>query len=218
MVIFSLNDLAESSAPWNSSPIPGPKLEKPQTFSSRLFGVRVVPQLGTLTTSRSAAPNISTVQGLLDGGMLYGPRFQYSEFLTVRNVFVGVVLHFAFIFSAMALAFFPPIRWLVKRLVYAPGHGLTKEVTSKECLEYRVVATAGPKGPGARQAFAKLRWNGGIYRLTAVFLAEAAMVILSDEKLVQRLDGGLLTPAVLGQPFVDRMKNAGLVFKVGMLS
>ena len=43
------------------------------------------------------------------------------------------------------------------------------------------------------------------------------MVLLSDEKLVRRLDGGLLTPATLGQPFIDRMKNAGLVFEVEMM-
>lgn len=43
------------------------------------------------------------------------------------------------------------------------------------------------------------------------------MVLLKDEKLVQRLDGGLLTPATLGQAFIDRMKNAGLVFEVEMM-
>lgn len=44
------------------------------------------------------------------------------------------------------------------------------------------------------------------------------MVLLNDQKLVQRLDGGLLTPATLGQPFIDRLKNAGLVFEVEMMS
>ena len=43
------------------------------------------------------------------------------------------------------------------------------------------------------------------------------MVLLKDDDLVRRLDGGLLTPAVLGQPFIDRMKKAGLVFEVEMI-
>ena len=43
------------------------------------------------------------------------------------------------------------------------------------------------------------------------------MVMLKDDELLHRLDGGILTPATLGQPFIDRMKNAGMIFEVEMM-
>ena len=214
---YSLQQIEKSSGSWATSPIPGPMTQSSRSWVSNFLGTRSVPELGTLTTSISAAPNIAVVQrswGLLDGGKLYGANFQYSEYMRVRNSVVGIALHFTFAFAGLALVF-PPVRWFLKKLLYAPGEGADKKATRHEYLEYRAVATA---DTDPRRAFAKLRWDGSLYYFTGVCLAEAAMVLLNDEKLVQRLDGGLLTPATLGQPFIDRMKNAGLVFEVEMMS
>ena len=214
---YSLKQIGKSSGSWATSPVPGPQVQSSGSWFSRLLGIRSVPDLGTLTTSISAAPNIAIVQrswGLFDGGKLYGSKFQYHEYMRVRSSLVGIALHFAFTFAGLALTF-PPARWLVKRFIYAPGEGADKDITRHEYLEYHAVATADQDNP--RRAFAKLRWDGGMYHFTGVCLAEAAMVLLNDEKLVRRLDGGLLTPATLGQSFIDRMKNAGLVFEVEMI-
>ena len=216
---YSLKQIGKSSGSWATSPVPGPQMQSSGSLVSRLLGVRSVPDLGMLTTSISAAPNIAIVQrswGLFDGGKLYGSKFQYQEYMRVRNSIVGVALHFAFTFAGLALIF-PPVRWLAKKFLYAPGEGADKDTTRHEYLEYRAVATADQEGLNPRRAFAKLRWDGGLYHFTGVCLAEAAMVLLNDEKLVRRLDGGLLTPATLGQSFIDRMKNAGLVFEVEMI-
>lgn len=217
---FSLKDIRNASGKWASSPVPGPKLEESIPLASKIFGVRSVPHLGTLTTSITAGPNVSTVQrswGLHNEGKLYGPRFQYFEYMAVRNRIVGVAAHFALAFGACALLL-PPVRWLVKKIVYAPGQGATAEAASKEALEYRAVATADQNGAKPRQALGKLRWDGGLYYLTGVLLAEAAMVILRDDDLVKTLDGGVLTPSMLGQPFIDRLKTCGLVLESGMMS
>ena len=217
---YSLKQIEKSSGSWATSPIPGPRTQNSRSWVSKFLGTRSVPGLGTLTTSISAAPNIAVVQrswGLLDGGKLYGTNFQYSEYMRVRNSVLGIAMHFAFAFAGLALTF-PPIRWVLKKLIYAPGEGADKKATRHEYLEYHAVATADEDGLNPRRAFAKLRWDGSLYYFTGVCLAEAAMVLLNDEKLVQRLDGGLLTPATLGQPFIDRMKNAGLVFEVEMMS
>ena len=214
---YSLTQIGKSSGSWATSPVPGPQVQSSGSWFSRLLGIRSVPDLGTLTTSISAAPNIAIVQrswGLFDGGKLYGSKFQYHEYMRVRSSLVGIALHFAFNFAGLALTF-PPVRWLMKRFIYAPGEGADKDITRHEYLEYHAVATADQDNP--RRAFAKLRWDGGMYHFTGVCLAEAAMVLLNDEKLVRRLDGGLLTPATLGQSFIDRMKNAGLVFEVEMI-
>ena len=216
---YSLKQIGMASGSWATSPVPGPKIQSPRSLLGRLLGVRSVPGLGTLTTSISASSNVPVVQrswGLLGGGKLYGSKFQYHEYMSARNSVVGTAMHFALTFAGLVLIF-PPVRWLAKKFLYAPGEGADKDTTRHEYLEYRAVATADQEGPNPKRAFAKLRWDGGLYHFTGVCLAEAAMVLLSDEKLVRRLDGGLLTPATLGQPFIDRMKNAGLVFEVEMI-
>lgn len=217
---YGLKSVAEStSGNWISSPIPRPRSDPSPSLVNKLLGIRSVPALGTMTTSPSAGPNVATVQrtwGLLEEGKLYGPNFTYHEYLGVRNAAVGILLHFIFAFGALAIAL-PPFRWLAKKVVYSPGQGTTKEASSKEVLEYRAIATADQGGHSPRRAFARLRWDGPLYFFTGVCLAEAAMVLLKDDDLVERLDGGLLTPAMLGQPFIDRMKAAGMLLEVEMM-
>ena len=214
---YSLKQIGMSSGSWASSPVPGPKTQSTESSVRKLFGVRSVPGLGTLTTSISAASNIAVVQrswGLLDGGKLYGNQFQYHEYMRVRNSVFGIFAHFTLTFAGLALIF-PPIRWLVRKCLYALGDVTDNQATRNEFLEYHAIATADQNTLNPRRAFAKLRWNGSLYHFTGVCLAEAAMVLLNDER---RLDGGLLTPATLGRPFIDRLKNAGLVFEVEMIT
>ena len=215
---YSLKEVAKSAGTWASSSIPRTGPEDGPSLISKVFGVRKVPGLGTLTTLISAGPNVATVQrswGLLDSGKLYGPNFTYHEYLSVRNTAIAVAVHFAFASVSLAVAI-PPIRWLIKRYFYVPG-GTPNHKTSNEALEYRAVATADQGCPHPRRAFARFRWDGSLYYFTGVCLAEAAMVILNDDDLVQRLDGGILTPATLGQAFIDRMIRAGMKFEVEML-
>ena len=216
---YSLREIRRSSGSWATSPVPRPNSKSSQSWVSKLLGIRYVPGLGTLTTSISAAPNIAVVQrswGLFDGGKLYGSKFQYNEYMRVRNSIIGIAFHFALSFAGLALII-PPIRWLAKKLVYVPGKGADKEASRREYLECHAVATADQDGLKPRRAFAKLRWDGSLYYFTGVCLAEAAMVVLNEKTLARRLGGGLLTPATLGQPFIDRMKNAGLLFEAEMI-
>ncbi|KAL9129068.1 MAG: hypothetical protein Q9217_002375 [Psora testacea] len=217
---FSMQQIVDAgSGNWSSSPIPGPKATSSTSLATRLFGVRSIPNLGTVTTSLNAGPNVAVVQrswGLLAGGSYYGPKFQFREYVTVRNRLVGAAVHIALAIGMMALAL-SPVRWLLKKLVYAPGQGPSKETTAKDSIEYRAVATADQDVPNPRQAFGICRYDGGVYYLTGVFLAEASMVLLKDDGLVKRLGGGLLTPAMLGQHFIDRLTKAGLVLETEML-
>ena len=215
---YSLKEVAKSAGTWASSPVPRIGPQDGPSLISKLFGVRRVPGLGTLTTSLAASPNVATVQrswGLLDGGKLYGPNFTYHEYLGVRNTAIAVVVHFAFVFVSLAMVV-PPIRWLAQRFSYLLQGPPTYD-TSNEALEFRAVATADQDSPNPRRAFARLRWEGSVYYFTGVCLGEAAMLILNDGDLVQRLDGGILTPATLGQAFIDRMVRAGVKFEVDLL-
>ena len=218
---YGLKKVAKSSSgSWASSPIPRSKPDRSQPLVTRLLGVRSVAGLGTMTSSPPAGPNVGTVQrswGLLDSGKLYGSNFTYNEYLGVRSSIVGVLAHFVFMLGALAIAL-PPLRWIAKKLVTGPGQGPSEEASRGDVLEYRAIATADQEGPNPRRAFARFRWDGSLYRFTGVCLAEAAMVILLEDHLTKKLDGGLLTPATLGQPFIDRMKNAGMTLEVEMMS
>ena len=217
---YTLTQIRDAaSGNWSTSPVKRTPPEYPIPLSSRLFGVRTIPHLGIVTTSLNAPPNVATVQrtwGLLDGGKYYGPNFQYHEYMTVPNFFVGAAFHLALTVGALALVL-SPVRWLFKKFIYAPGQGPTKDAALKDSLEFRAIATADQDVGKPRQALGRVRYDGSIYGLTGVFMAEAAMVLLEDEHLERRLGGGLLTPSSLGQHFIDRMVRAGLILETQIL-
>ena len=64
------------------------------------------------------------------------------------------------------------------------------------------------------RAMVTMKWKGSFYHLTGVFLAEAALAILRSETDAHKFGGGVLTPATLGQPFVDNLTKAGLELHV----
>jgi short subunit dehydrogenase-like uncharacterized protein len=69
----------------------------------------------------------------------------------------------------------------------------------------------------SKRAFVRIRYEGSIYYMTGLFLAEGAMTILKNDTLAHKLGGGVLTPATLGQPLIDRLISAGLIYDVKML-
>lgn len=218
---YSLKDVANSMKPWALSPTPGPGPTERPSLVQRLFGIRNVPDLGTLTTSISGGANRAIVHrtwGLMGGSSsFYGPRFHFNEYMKVRNVFIGAAVHFLLAIGMVALAL-PPFRWLVEKLVFAPGQGATKEVTSKERIEYRTIAIADQDTPTPMRAFSRMRYEGGMYYLTGVFLAEAGITIIRDDTIAKKLGGGILTPAMLGQPFIDRLRSAGVLYETRLLA
>lgn len=217
---YSRKELVDSMKPWALSPISGPKSKKPMSLYRKVFGVYTDPDFGVLIPSPICNANKAIVQrswGLLDNGEFYGLGFTFEEYQRVRNQAVGIMTYFAFIFGMLALTV-SPFRWLVRKFVYAPGQGPLKESHEKESLEYRVRAIADQSALRPQRGLARFRYEGGMYYLTGVLLAEAAMVILGDDVLPKKLGGGVLTPAMLGQPFIDRLRSAGVIFETAILS
>lgn len=98
----------------------------------------------------------------------------------------------------------------MSKFVYAPGQGPRKEDCARDMVEYRAVAIPDVDTPKPKRALGRLIYNGDMYTLTAVFLAEAAMVILYHEAKIKKVSrGGMVTPATLGQEFVDRLDKVG---------
>lgn len=79
------------------------------------------------------------------------------------------------------------------------------------------MAVADETAPSPTRALAKLRYAGGPYHITAAFLTQGAATILYEEGLVGRVGGGILTPAVLGQPYIERLRSSGVTIDTEVL-
>jgi short subunit dehydrogenase-like uncharacterized protein len=53
-----------------------------------------------------------------------------------------------------------------------------------------------------------------MYHLTGILLAEAALSIVRDITPAHEIGGGILTPATLGAPYLERLKKAGVKMEV----
>lgn len=83
--------------------------------------------------------------------------------MKVRNHLLAVLVHFAVALGALILAF-PPARLLLKKLVFQPGEGPSKEDSAKDRFEYRGIGNPDFKVDTLPRAFVKLRSEGSIYR------------------------------------------------------
>ena len=163
--VYSLKQLREASTPYALSPIPGPKAVIPKSWITRLFGVRVVPDLGILTTSIGATANVPIVQrswGLLGGNNVYGPNFQVGEYSKARNYLTAVGVHFALILGTLCLTV-PIFRKFARRFVYQPGDGPTKAASQNDRVDYRGIANPDVQAPNPPKAFCRAHFHGSIY-------------------------------------------------------
>ena len=84
-----------------------------------------------------------------------------------------------------------------------------------EFAEWRAIAHADSSDPDDRKrAYCRVRWDGSMYHLTGVCLAEAAIVIAREKTFAHQLGGGILTPATLGVAYLERLKAAGLAVEI----
>ncbi|KAJ9665764.1 hypothetical protein H2201_004072 [Coniosporium apollinis] len=210
---YSLKSIGSALKPFSLSPVQPDSPARPMPWTTKLLGIRTVPDLGVLTDNPQAAPDTTIVHrswGLYDGGRYYGPRFRFSAWMRARNAFTGVLWHFA-LSIGMTLLVLPPVRWLLKKLVFQPGDGPSKEASKHDYLEYRAIGVADEEQ--GRRAGAEFKYQGNGYYLTGLLMAEAAMVILrGGENQARKMGGGIVTPATLGEEYVERLLGA----KVGI--
>ncbi|KAH2133879.1 hypothetical protein KXW34_003349 [Aspergillus fumigatus] len=207
---LSFSDILKSTDPFALAASAPPKNVPSEPLVDKILGVRFVRDLGTLTTSPSAMADITIVhRSSTLMPEFYGPLFYFRQFVKVRNALVGIIFHYAFIIG-LCLLTLPPVRALVRQFVYAAGQGPRKEDSVNDRVEYRAVATADQKTAAPQRVFGKFKYEGSMYALTGLLLAEAAMVILEETERVKKVSRcGIVTPATLGQPFVDRLEKVG---------
>jgi len=216
---YPLRFLGNSMKPYALSPIPPPKdMPKGAGILSALLGYRRVPDLGILTNSPQAGSDVGIVHrswGLFSDGEWYGKKFSFSEFMRVKSGFMGTIVHYIFGFVMIGL-YFRPFRWLMKKMVYQPGQGPTKEETKSNRLSYRCIATA--DDASRKRAVSTFDYTGGGYYMTGILVAEAAMVVLRGSENLGKKLGGMVTPACLEMEYVDRLRKAGIKIEVEMMN
>lgn len=144
----------------------------------------------------------------------------------------AMFMHYSLIIGGALLAFCSPFRNLVRRFVFQPGQGPSREDAAKDYLEFRGVATPDVQpasGKRAQNALCRAWYQGGMYQrkwpllkyrirqltqthmgtVTAVCLSQGVLTLLEDDI---GLSGGIYTPACLGQVYIDRLNEYG--FKI----
>lgn len=208
-------EISESHEPWSLSPIKG---ASDVSDPVNALGTRRDPTLGLLVASSPGALQdrifVHRSWGLLGGADGYGPNFRYSEYDTATSIFGAAIklLSSTIIGILLSNPFFH--RYVVRPMFPAPGSGPDVESQHKQTVGLQALAVG---EDGKTKALSRFKYPGGTYRTTAVFLAQGAASLLYKRTLLGGHEGGILTPAILGQDFVDRMVNAGAEFETRLV-
>lgn len=195
--------------PWSLTPLDkSPSTTSTSTLLSRAFGWRYIHGLGTCTTSFLAICNESIAHrsaALMPS--IYGADFHFHEFLPVSNAFAAVFVHFLTRLGLLMLAF-PPFRALFEMIIPVAGTGPDLASAHVERQEFHAVGI--PSSSDGNKVEARFSYDGSLYYCSAAMGVEAALVILGEEKATaHEIGGGILTPATLGMPFVERLQHIG---------
>jgi short subunit dehydrogenase-like uncharacterized protein len=139
----------------------------------------------------------------------YGPDFSYAHYVVTRRL--RSTLRLALVIGLLAMfAQVRPTRRVVLRLKRA-GSGPSEAKRAKSFFRVRFRAQVG--GDQARTVVTEVSGGDPGYGETAKILAQSALCLAFDE--VPAPGGGQWSPALaLGQPLIDRLIDAGIVFRV----
>ncbi|KAI1817159.1 hypothetical protein GGS20DRAFT_575068 [Poronia punctata] len=188
-------------------------------------GVHHHPILGWLASSSVTADQdraqIYRTWGLLQPNY-YGADFSFDEYEKADSWFggLGLLLQSFVIGIIVSLARIPLLKILMLWAAPKSGGGPDIETARKVPVSMEAVAVAddddeeGGEAERSRYAHAKFLYPGGHYPVSALFMAQAAASLLFCRRLEGGIKGGCLTPAVLGQDFVDRTESVGVQWMV----
>ncbi|HEV7650089.1 MAG TPA: saccharopine dehydrogenase NADP-binding domain-containing protein [Actinophytocola sp.] len=174
----------------------------------RVHGVKGLPRYEkTVDSWVLPAPIIDPQVVLRSARVLeeYGPDFSYGHYLAVRRLPTAAAL-VGGVGAAVAIAHVPPARrWLLGRM--QPGDGPGPEKRAKSWFRARFVADS-----GGRRVLTEVSGGDPGYDETAKMLAESALCLAFDD--VPKVAGQLTTAVAMGSSLIDRLKRAGMTFRV----
>ncbi|MEU7577209.1 saccharopine dehydrogenase NADP-binding domain-containing protein [Streptomyces sp. NPDC041068] len=135
----------------------------------------------------------------------YGPDFRYRHYAAVKSL--PFALGGTLAVGGLALAAQLPAarRWLSSRL--KPGEGPSEAQRAKSTFSVRFVGEGGGK-----RVFTEVSGGDPGYDETAKMLAEAAMCLALDP--LPPIAGQLTTAVAMGDALIERLRAAGLSFRV----
>ncbi|MFF9705539.1 saccharopine dehydrogenase family protein [Streptomyces griseofuscus] len=135
----------------------------------------------------------------------YGPDFRYRHFAAVRHLPVALG-GAAAVGAAVAAAQLPPVRRrLSDRL--APGEGPSAEKRARSWFRVRFVGEG-----GGRRVYTEVSGGDPGYDETAKMFAEAALCLALDA--LPTTSGQVTTAQAMGDALTDRLRAAGITFRV----
>lgn len=147
----------------------------------------------------------------------YGKNFKYHEGLAFKSMFVSLFITTIMIVFVISIMF-SPVRYLIKKFALQPGQGPSKEAQEKGWFKTKLVGKSESKAIVKGSIYGK---GDPGYKVTSMFVSQAALCILHDMKLDQSKEnkvkgqGGVLTPAsAMGQKLIDRLSKNGIEFKI----
>ncbi len=224
---YSLRQLARSMHPYSLSPVkPAKALSSPKgnKFLPRLFGLVSIPELGGIqTTYIMGGVDICITHrswGLYEStAKSYGPNFRFNEYMRAKSFVAGAVVKFAIGLAGLMITL-PPMSWILvpflKKFVVKAGTGPSKEAMKEDFLAHHGIGIAKGSG-GKKQVMVKAHTAHGGYSFTGLSLSAAASVILRgrlQDTQAGKMGGGILTPATLGDQFVERLNDFGMKIEV----
>ncbi|MFD6292109.1 saccharopine dehydrogenase family protein [Streptomyces sp. NPDC060205] len=135
----------------------------------------------------------------------YGPDFRYRHYAAVETLpsAVGGVAGAGALFVAAQV---PPVRrWLSGRL--KPGEGPDEEKRAASWFSVRFVGEGGGK-----RVFTEVAGGDPGYGDTAKMLGESALCLAFDE--LPRTSGQVTTAVAMGDSLIERLRGAGITFRV----
>ncbi|RSM12964.1 hypothetical protein CDV31_006065 [Fusarium ambrosium] len=210
--------IAAASAPFVLSPLPrsSAEIEKHGVLPApNVFGVQVVEGMGALVDGSQTGIETGIIGrswGLFAGQEPYslgpdgyGKNFFFSSRVRQSGPFTAWLFRTGFVLLTTAITKIPPLRNLATKTLFPPGTGPSEEQRRGNHFTYRVVAIPDQEGT-SRRVEVKFAYQGDPYVFTGVSLTEAALVLLEGGTPAHQR-GGILTSAMLGDKFAERLKQ-----------
>jgi len=93
----------------------------------------------------------------------YGPRFSYREYARARGTLSGIVAHYGLVIGMTMLVLFAPVRNLMRRYIFQPGEGVSKEDALKEYIVMRGTAVPDVQPKSDKVAFIEAKYPSSPY-------------------------------------------------------
>ncbi|MFC3573931.1 saccharopine dehydrogenase family protein [Streptomyces yaanensis] len=135
----------------------------------------------------------------------YGPDFRYRHYAAVETLpyALGGVAGAGALFAAAQVP--PARRWLSDRM--RPGDGPSPEKRARSWFSVRFVGEG-----GGRRVFTEVAGGDPGYDETAKMFAESALSLALDD--LPRTSGQVTTAEAMGDALIDRLRAAGITFRV----